>query len=612
MMPQMRAGASVGETRPELADPGSPGTSPTSTGRRLAQALLILLAFVLPFETPLFRAGPLQITTVELALYAMLAVWGAGMAADALRGQLAWRQAVERLRRDALARAAVTWAVVLFASAAVAPSDRGAALKFSLRSLSGVLAFFATRSLSGSRPVGGRVLLALALGGIASAMTGLADAWWPGSAPVWKLFHEGTFDALGLKRASGVFEYPTIGAMYWEACLPLVCAAPFLWARAGARVRGAFVAVLACAILLLAVLASGTRTSLAGAAVACALLAVLGRPLDAVVSQVAAGTLVVLLALSAVALRPGAAASPTGQRVRWWHDGHWFGAQYEVPAAPIAVSGGAVFGVPITLRNTGVIAWKAAGALPTHLSYHLAVELADGEPPRLVEYEGVRTDLPEDVPPGGVVQVVGIVKAPEAAGTYRLSWDLVQENVTWFSDRGIAVAEQSIDVRSMDDAIPPEVFVPKPAIPPAPRARLWYAAISLWRERPLLGVGPDNFRRRYQAVLSPSPTGAPYTDTRIHANSLYFETLADVGLVGLVALGAIAVGLVRSLRRHRESVCVAGLGCVVAAGTFFVHGLLDYFFEFTPLFGLFWVTLGLSACFETPLPALQTHPSNTR
>jgi hypothetical protein len=581
-------------------------------GRRLAQALLILLAFVLPFETPLFRAGPLQITTVELALYAMLAVWGAGVAADVLRGHLAWHPAIEQLRRDALAQAAVTWAVVLFASAAVAPSDRAASLKFALRSLSGVLAFFATRSLASSRPVGHRVLLALALGSMVSAMTALADASWPGSAPLWKLFHEGTFEALGLKRASGVFEYPTIGAMYWEACVPLVCVAPFVWARAEARVRGAFVAVVASAILLLAMLASGTRTSLAGAAVACALMALLGRPLEVMVARVAAGTLVVLLAMSALALRPGAAASPTGQRVRWWHDGHWFGAQYEVPAAPITVSGGAVFGVPIALRNTGAIAWKAAGALPTHLSYHLAVEVGDGVPPRLVDYEGQRTDLPEDVPPGGVVQVVGFVKAPEAAGTYRLSWDLVQEGVTWFSDRGIAVAEQSIDVRSANDAIPPEVFIMKPATPPAPRPRLWYAAISLWRERPLLGVGPDNFRRRYEAVLSPSPTGAPYTDTRIHANSLYFETLADVGLLGLAALGAIAVALVRSLGRHRESGCVAGFGCVVAAGTFFVHGLLDYFFEFTPLFGLFWVTLGLSAAFETPLPARQTPPGNRR
>jgi len=270
-----------------------------------------------------------------------------------------------------------------------------------------------------------------------------------------------------------------------------------------------------------------------------------------------------------------------------------------------------VVGVPITLRNTGAIAWRAGGELPTHLSYHLTEEPGDGSPSRLVQYEGRRTVLPEDVPPGSVVQVIGIVQAPDATGTYRLSWDLVEENVTWFSDRGIAVAELSIDVRNGSGPPLPEVAAPTPAPPPASRASLWRAAIALWRERPLLGVGPDNFRRRYEALLSPSPTGAPYTDTRIHANSLYFETLADLGLAGLASLGAIAVALLRSLRRHRGSGCVAGFGCAVAAGAFFVHGLLDYFFEFTPLFGLFWVTLGLVAAFERPLPALRAPPSST-
>jgi hypothetical protein len=217
-----------------------------------------------------------------------------------------------------------------------------------------------------------------------------------------------------------------------------------------------------------------------------------------------------------------------------------------------------------------------------------------------------------DVPPGGVIQVIGIVQAPAAAGTYRLSWDLVQENVTWFSERGIAVGEQSIEVRSGNTTPPPEIVVSKPGPPPAPRASLWRAAVALWRERPLLGVGPDNFRRRYEALLSPSPTGEPYTDTRIHANSLYFETLADLGLAGIAALGAIAAALFRSLRRLRESRCVAGLACAVAAAVFFVHGLLDYFFEFTPLFGLFWVTLGLAAALEPPPPALQAPPGSTR
>ncbi len=88
-----------------------------------AEALLILLAASLPFEVRLFGLGPLQITTVELALYAMLAAWGTAVAIEMLRGRWSWRVALALLRRDRMARAAALWAVVLFASAAVAPSD---------------------------------------------------------------------------------------------------------------------------------------------------------------------------------------------------------------------------------------------------------------------------------------------------------------------------------------------------------------------------------------------------------------------------------------------------------------------------------------------------------
>jgi hypothetical protein len=377
--------------------------------------------------------------------------------------------------------------------------------------------------------------------------------------------------------------------------------------RAGTAARGARLAVAASAILFLAIFASATRSAIAGAAVACGLMAVLGRRSGPPVPRVAAGSLGVLVALTLVALRPGGSDARLGQRLRWWHDDRSLGVRYEVPAARRTVAAGEIFVVPVTLWNTGPIAWRKAGAQPTRLSYHWTLEPEGGDPARLVEFDGWRTDLPEDVPPGGVVHVEGIARAPAAGGAYRLSWDLVQEDITWFSARGNAPAEQAVDVRSAIAVPPPPTVASKAEAPPAPRRRLWRAAVSLWQERPLLGVGPDNFRRRYEALLSPSPTGAPYTDTRVHANSLYFETLADLGLAGIAALTAIALALGRSLRQHWETRCVAGLGCAVAAVTFFVHGLLDYFFEFTPLFGLFWVTLGLTAAFAQEPRALPVH-----
>ena len=157
--------------------------------------------------------------------------------------------------------------------------------------------------------------------------------------------------------------------------------------------------------------------------------------------------------------------------------------------------------------------------------------------------------------------------------------------------------EQSIVVEgvSKTQAVPRDAPRPVAAPPPPPRARLWKAAIALWEARPLLGVGPDNFRRRYEAILSPGPNGQPYSDTRLHANNLYFETLADLGLSGLAVLSGLVLALLGSLRQHIAARRLIGIGAAVGASLFFVHGVLDYFFEFTPLFGLFWVLLGLTA-----------------
>ena len=61
-----------------------------------------------------------------------------------------------------------------------------------------------------------------------------------------------------------------------------------------------------------------------------------------------------------------------------------------------------------------------------------------------------------------------------------------------------------------------------------PRGILWRAAFVAWRAHPLLGIGPDNFRHRSREFLGRA------SDERMHANSLYFETLADLGCAGLL------------------------------------------------------------------------------
>jgi hypothetical protein len=326
--------------------------------------------------------------------------------------------------------------------------------------------------------------------------------------------------------------------------------------------------------------------------------------------------LVGLVVASTVVAAPSGGAG-LGQRLRWWQDDSWYRARYAPPQPHLTMSAGGDSTVGILVENAGSLTWPHAGADAVLLSYHW--QALDAAHPHL-DFDGLRTPLPADVPPGGRVEVAGRVRAPSAPGSYLLRWDMVRETVAWFAERGSATGDQQVEVVAGEGPAPAaaarsgrsysatleEVLM---ATPPGPaRTELWRAALRLWGRRPLLGVGPDNFRRLYADVIAPAQ-GGRYDDDRLHANNFYFETLADLGLAGVGALALIMIALARSARARtrgaRESArpqmdggggaSLLALAWVVAAGTFFVHGLLDYFLDFTPTFGLYWLSLALAS-----------------
>jgi O-antigen ligase len=113
----------------------------------------------------------------------------------------------------------------------------------------------------------------------------------------------------------------------------------------------------------------------------------------------------------------------------------------------------------------------------------------------------------------------------------------------------------------------------------------------MWQERPLLGAGPDNFRHQYGRYA-----GLKAFDTRITANSFFFEVLSTLGLIGLAAWGWLAVALaivvVRWWRLPHAGSVAAGVTIAAALAAFLLHGVVDYFLEFTPTYGLFWLIVG--------------------
>ena len=82
------------------------------------------------------------------------------------------------------------------------------------------------------------------------------------------------------------------------------------------------------------------------------------------------------------------------------------------------------------VRNTSAHVWRARGATRVTLTYHWL--LPDGS---RFAWDGLRSMLPADLPPGGTADVVFEIEAPRRPGTYLLEFDAVREQVAWFSDR---------------------------------------------------------------------------------------------------------------------------------------------------------------------------------
>lgn len=122
-----------------------------------------------------------------------------------------------------------------------------------------------------------------------------------------------------------------------------------------------------------------------------------------------------------------------------------FGASYSVRPLATAILPGSRSLVPVTLTNTGLITWSAAGPSPVHAAAHL-YDLAD----RVVVWDGERTSLASDVPPGQSVTVNVAVAVPPSAtsATYLFRVDLVQEGVAWFSGSGVAMVSAGASVQA--------------------------------------------------------------------------------------------------------------------------------------------------------------------
>lgn len=560
-----------------------------------------LLALALTFAVDLLNypvsVGGQRFTNLDLLQFLLIGLWIAFHLLS-LDDPKRWRSLPL-----ALSLAVGLWIVALAISAQLAPFFHDPAVAFVNRMVRGVLLAWITFDMTGSAQRLQTMLRCFALGGGIVTLFGLAEVMNIGPVRDWLIDIRGvTSYASGLLRLSSTLSYPNIAAIVIEVTLfPLLA-----WAidtrRRGLRLLLGTGILLGLLSLTLTYSRGGLIAFLVSL-IALAVIAVRFRVDERLRRKIIVGGTSILIAIVIAIGLLVTRNDIVALRFTTEGDQSWYQVTYAVTDQVTAHPGETVT-IPIILTNTGRLTWQASGDQPFHLGYHfLRVYPAW----RMgLQYLGQRTALPNDVPPGGSVAVNAQVSTPTEAGDYLIQWDMVQENITWFSTKGAPMAETRLSLGGDAVSGTPFEAAPYDDIPPQPspgRLTLWRIALRMAQEHPLFGVGPDNYRLTYGAYL-----GSTRWNTNIHANNMYIESLADSGVVGLLAFVIMSLALARMALQSVPAAMQSPLwpwylALVGSLCAWYVHGLVDYFYEFAPASTAFWLLLGLAAsAFDHPSP----------
>lgn len=603
---------------------------------RILYAILLLVLGLSAFEAgypPLGRFLWATFTNLEVLLFLLVGAYAAALLLD----------------RDVRLRAMhipLLWPILALVASAIISTIFGEfkslGVQFIYRLLMGVAVYaVAWEALRGRR----RLLTALSVfiaGGLVSAVIGLLEyAPFLDIQPLLRAFKPQPTTVGGMLRLSGTFEYANGAAMYLEMLLPVLIAVVMLFSskrllgdllgesRLSERARFATLAVLyvGVCICMMALILTFSRAALLGVLVVLGvfgLAAVVRRRTSARESRAAVSpqtdtpqlesgmglmpfrVIWRSLAITSAVMVVGAllvfATQPMFRlRLLTQNDLDWYKAS--VSASPLPdLAARQVITVPVQVRNEGRMLWPSGGVLPVHLSYHWMSATQD----TYLVFDGLRSVLPHDVAPGETATVLAIVQAPPRAGDYRLQWDLVHENVTWFDRKqgmtgeiraytigeALVVGSQQpssgampipVDVQSISDTASVE------------RALLWRTALAMFLDHPITGVGPDGFRHLYGRYA-----GVTDWNKNIYTNNTYIEMFTNLGILGgfsFLWLGGLALWRTgrNLLRTPVNAVWLLGLGATASLVAFFAHGLLDYFLFSTPIYVIFWFLLAASS-----------------
>jgi len=122
------------------------------------------------------------------------------------------------------------------------------------------------------------------------------------------------------------------------------------------------------------------------------------------------------------------------------------------------------------------------------------------------------------------------------------------------------------------------------------RVELWRSSLVLLREHPWFGVGPGSFQAAYRTrYVLPSA----WQEFNLgHPHNVYLDHWTRLGLLGLLAGGAVQIGFWRQIRRRPCRDALA-LGLAGGMAALLAHGLVDNALFFPDLAFAFFMSLAL-------------------
>ncbi|MHB8793727.1 MAG: O-antigen ligase family protein [Thermoleophilia bacterium] len=574
----------------------------------LAAACLMVLFTAFEVRTLTVPLGPISLTTSEFAAGIFIAFSLVYAAAH-----FSWYR-----QRRVLDLAVALFLLTNFLSAALAAEDKPGAFKFSLRMTFAALVYVAVSRLPARARshiwVAGAVTAALAIVTIVGLLENFTSlVYWP---RVLGPFQEGiiTFGTYYNIRIASTLPFPTVLSMYLELALPLALAFG-LWisgrrSNSPARRRwlGAATLVLIVAVMLVQVntytrsALVATPVSMLAGAVAAALFGYGRRVWGFLVLGV--GILVLTVVLSVLF------SNKMASRLDVTEQEQHYGAEYKVTSMPADLALDTVYTARIHIRNTGSIIWTPSESEGVTMTYRW-LNYPEKE---YQEVDFLVTDMPHNVPPGGEVDMIVDFKTPSENGRYVFVTELVKAHVGWFSAAGpepIAIPLEFVNGSSQPWILPDpdESFrEAKPAVTSAPRSQLWQAGLKTWKANPILGVGPDQYRKRYNEYMPELQR-----DEKVRTHNIYLESLATTGVVGFAAMlyllfmaFLVQFRLVRN-RDQKPGARLVSLALPIASVAYVTHGMLDCFLWQTGVALLFFTFLGLTSWLDASVKEEQVN-----